>query len=117
MNKLKLDAQVKVIGALVEGCSIRSVERMTGIHRDTIMRLSVRVGEACAKVMDEQMRGLTCERVQVDELWCYVGKKQRRSTAEEKIIVDDNQKAYRCLWKDCGFTTKHRTGVKRVSIG
>lgn len=90
MNKLKLDVQAKVIGALVEGCSIRSVERMTGIRRDTIMRLSVRVGEACAQVMDEQMRGLTCQRVQVDELWCYVGKKRRHVTkADDAASVGD----------------------------
>jgi IS1 family transposase len=85
MNKLKLDVQAKLIGALVEGCSIRSVERMTGVHRDTIMRLSVRVGEACAKVMDEQMRSLTCHHVQVDELWCYVGKKQRHVTVADDV--------------------------------
>ena len=51
MNKLlPMDKQSRVIGALVEGCSIRSIERMTGIHRDTIMRLSVRVGAGCTKV-------------------------------------------------------------------
>lgn len=90
MNKLKLDVQAKVIGALVEGCSIRSVERMTGIHRDTIMRLSVRVGEACGNAMDEQMRGLTCQRIQADEIWCYVGKKQRHVTkADDAAEVGD----------------------------
>ncbi len=77
MNKLKLDVQTRLIGALVEGCSIRSVERMTGVHRDTIMRLGVRVGEGCKSMLDERMRGLTCREVEVDELWCYVQKKQR----------------------------------------
>ncbi len=86
MNKLKLATQAQVIGALVEGCSIRSVERMTGVHRDTIMRLSVRVGEGCAKMMDESMRGLTCHQVQVDELWCYVGKKQRHVTVNDNPL-------------------------------
>ena len=51
MNKLSMDKQIAVIGGLVEGCSIRSMERMTGIHRDTIMRLSVRVGEGCTRVL------------------------------------------------------------------
>lgn len=46
MNKLKPDTQVAVLNALVEGSSIRSVERMTGVHRDTITRLLVRVGDA-----------------------------------------------------------------------
>ena len=78
MNKLKSEKQESAIAALVEGASIRSVERMTGIHRDTIMRLLVRTGENCKRIMDEQMKGLTCERLQLDEIWCYVGKKQKQ---------------------------------------
>ena len=63
----------------VEGNSIRSVERMTGIHRDTIMRLMVRVGNGCSILMDSMMRDLTCERLQLDELWAFVGMKQKRA--------------------------------------
>ena len=77
MNKLKTEKKIQAIAALVEGNSIRSTERMTGIHRDTIMRLMVRVGQGCEAVMDQTMRDLTCERIQADEIWCYVGKKQR----------------------------------------
>ncbi len=77
MNKLDLDRRTAVISALVEGCSIRSVERMTGVHRDTITRLMVRVGDVSALFMDTEMRGLTCRHLQMDEIWCYVGKKQR----------------------------------------
>ena len=82
-NVLPFQYQVAAISALVEGNSIRSTERMIGVHRDTIMRLAVRVGEACATVMDERMRGLTCRHLQLDELWCYVGKKQKRMRAED----------------------------------
>ena len=67
MNKLKLDKQAAVISALVEGVSIRSTERMTGVHRDTIMRLMVQVGETCEEVLDAMMRGLRCQRVEIDE--------------------------------------------------
>ena len=77
MNKLKIEKQAMVISALVEGVSIRSTERMTGVHRDTIMRLMLRVGDACEGIMDHEMRNLGCKYIQVDELWCYVGKKQR----------------------------------------
>ncbi len=76
MNILKREKQEAAIAALVEGSSIRSVERMTGIHRDTIMRLGYRVGHGCANLMDSYMRNLKCQSVQVDEIWCYVGKKQ-----------------------------------------
>lgn len=83
MNRLGLDRRTQVIGALVEGNSIRSTERMTGIHRDTIMRLLVEVGTGCAALMDEKMRELPCKRVQVDEIWSYVGKKQRQLKPED----------------------------------
>jgi IS1 family transposase len=76
-NILPKDMQITAISALVEGTSIRAVERMTGIARNTVMRLAVRVGQTCAKVMDQEMRGLDCKRVQVDEMWGFIGKKQR----------------------------------------
>ncbi len=77
MNKLKPELQETVITALVEGCSIRSVERMTGVHRDTIMRLGVQVGNNCAALTDNMMQGLPCKRFELDEIWCFVGKNQR----------------------------------------
>lgn len=76
-NNLSTEKKSMAIGALVEGASIRSVERMTGIHRDTIMRLGVQVGQACQKLMDETMRELPCNRIEVDEIWGFVGKKDR----------------------------------------
>ncbi len=83
MNKLKTEVQAQVISGLVEGASIRSVERMTGVHRDTIMRLMVRVGNACGELLDETMRNVDARRIEVDEIWCYVGKKQRHLTPED----------------------------------
>jgi transposase len=79
-NILPIKKQEVAISALVEGSSIRSVERMTGIHRDTIMRLMVRVGQNCEKILDNNLRNLKCKNLQVDELWCFVGKKQRHLT-------------------------------------
>ena len=83
MNTLKSHRQEAIISALVEGSSIRSVERMTGVHRDTITRLLLRVGETCEEIMDETMQGLDCRRVELDEVWSYVGKKQRHVRAGE----------------------------------
>lgn len=76
-NKLSLDDKTNAVGMLCEGNSIRSVERMTGIHRDTIMRLGMRVGEGCQRIMDEKMRNLPCKLIQVDEVWGYVAMKQK----------------------------------------
>jgi IS1 family transposase len=76
-NVLGTDKQIAIVSALCEGSSIRSIERMTGVHRDTIMRLGVRIGQGCATVLDSKMRNLSCEHLQLDEIWGFVGKKER----------------------------------------
>ena len=84
-NILKRDKQELIIKCLVDGNSIRSVERITGVHRDTIMRLMVRVGEGCAVLMDQELRGLTCRSVQLDEIWVFIYKKQRHLQQEDDL--------------------------------
>ena len=76
MNRLSLSRRTQIINCLVEGNSIRSTERMTDTHRDTIMRLLVDVGDGCQSLMDEELRNLSCRRIQADEIWAYVQKKQ-----------------------------------------
>jgi IS1 family transposase len=76
-NNLPIEKQVAIIGNLCEGSSIRSIERMTGVHRDTIMRLGVKVGQGCTALMDQTMRNLSCDRLEMDEIWGFVGKKDR----------------------------------------
>ena len=84
MNILKHEKKLAVLSALVEGNSVRAVSRMTGVHKTTILRLIADTGEWCAKVMGERMRNLRCAEIEADEIWCYVGKKQKRLTPEEK---------------------------------
>ncbi|HTB97136.1 MAG TPA: hypothetical protein VK716_09030 [Terracidiphilus sp.] len=67
-NVLPKDKQIQVIAALAEGSSIRAIERMTGIHRDTIMRLGVKVGQGCTNLLDEKMRNLACNRLEIDAM-------------------------------------------------
>jgi hypothetical protein len=76
-NVLNTDKQIAIIAALTEGSSIRSIERITGVHRDTIMRLGVRVGQGCAGLMDAKMRDLSCIRLEIDEIWGFIGKKDK----------------------------------------
>ncbi len=75
-NLLDTDKKIAVVAALTEGSSIRSIERMTGVHRDTIMRLGVRVGQGCTALLDENMRDLSCTRLEMHEIWGFVGKKE-----------------------------------------
>ncbi len=84
MNVLPTEKKLAAIFALVEGNNIRSIERMTGIRRDTIMRLTVRVGERCQEIMAEEMKNLRCQRLQVDEIWTYVLKHRRCLSYEER---------------------------------
>ena len=80
-NHLPKEKQVQIIAALAECNSIRSIERQTGVHRDTIMRLGVRVGEACQVLLDEKMRGLTSSRIEIDELWGFIRMKEKTANA------------------------------------
>src|SRR5438132_254567 len=88
-NVLKKEKQVQVISGLVEGSSIRSLERQTGIHRDTIMRLGIRLGQAASNLLDEKMRELFCEKVQVDEIWGFIGKKQKNVSCFDSPALGD----------------------------
>jgi IS1 family transposase len=83
MNTLSNDQKTTAIRALIEGNGIRSTERMTGIHRDTIMRLLVRTGESCVRFMDEHIKNVQAQKVQVDEIWTFVAKKEKQLTAED----------------------------------
>lgn len=82
-NILGIGKQVAVISALAEGSGIRQIERITGVHRDTIMRLGVRVGRGCAVLLDQKMRDLPCENLQFDEVRGFIGKKERHCTLED----------------------------------
>jgi transposase-like protein len=77
-NVLNTDKQIAIIAALAEGSSIRAIERMTGVHRDTIMRLGVKVGQGCTALLDSKMRNLSCNRLEIDEVWGFIGKKEAR---------------------------------------
>lgn len=83
MNKLSMNKKVAVISALIEGCSIRSTSRLTGVAKGTILRLLEEVGTACAAFQDATLRNIKAERVQVDEIWSFVECKQKHVTVEK----------------------------------
>jgi len=95
-NILSTDKQSAIIGLLAEGSSIRSIERITGVHRDTIMRLGVRVGKGCASLLDAKMRDLSCQHLQFDEIWGFIGKKERHCTPEDSSELGD-------VWTFCAI--------------
>jgi IS1 family transposase len=77
-NILKIEKKIAVVSMLCdEGSSIRAIERITGVNQNTIMSLGRRVGNTCAKIMDTKMRGLACKRIEVDEIWGFIGAKRK----------------------------------------
>jgi IS1 family transposase len=83
MNRLSPEKRRQVIACLVEGNSIRATVRMTGVAKNTVAKLLVDLGTACSVHMDRTMRDLSCERIQVDEIWAFVGAKQKNVTPEK----------------------------------
>jgi len=79
----------RAIQCLLEGCSIRSTERLTGLNRNTILRLLEIAGKSCERLLDERLQNLQCRYVQCDEIWSFVGKKQRRVRKEDGTEVGD----------------------------
>jgi IS1 family transposase len=78
MNKLSREKRTQIIAALVEGNSIRATCRMTDSSKGAVTKLLVELGEACAEFQDKALRNLSCKRLQADEIWSFVGKKQKQ---------------------------------------
>lgn len=83
MNILSTEQRARIVAALVEGNSMRAVSRMTGVARNTINKLLVDLGRACSEYQDKAFRDLPCKRIQCDEIWSFVGAKEK-NTSEEK---------------------------------
>ena len=79
-NVISFEKKVAVLSALVEGCSVRSTVRLTGVSKGAVLRLLVAVGAACTEYHDRVVRNVTAKRVQVDEIWSFVGCKQKNVT-------------------------------------
>ena len=83
-NVLKTEKKLTVLHHLVEGSSIRATERLTGVHRDTIMRLMVKAGKQCRYFLDNTIRNLSVKHIEVDEIWTFVAKKRGQLQVDER---------------------------------
>jgi len=106
MNKLSIVSKTKILRSLVEGCSIRSIERMTGHHRDTILRLLVEAGQKSKIILNSLVRNIPANHIQVDELWTFVGKKDKMLKLKDSktlgsqfifIAIDSDTKIIPCF--------------------
>jgi len=87
MNRLSLQDRARILGCLIEGNSLRSTTRMIGCSINTVTKLLVDLGTACAIYQNETLRNLTCKRVQVDEIWSFVGMKQKNVAPNRKGVL------------------------------
>ncbi len=113
MYTLSTSKKLAVISGLVEGNSIRSISRMTDVDRNTINSLLLRTGERCAILLDERMRELPCRRLQCDEIWTYVAKKERHVREDDPDEFGD-QWVYVALDADTKLIPSYFVG-KRCS--
>ena len=84
VNRLSIDKRAQILGCLVEGNSIRATSRMTSASKNTIVRLLCEVGEACEEYQYNTLRGLACQRVQVDEIWSFVYSKDKNVPKDKR---------------------------------
>src|ERR1700722_15333218 len=84
MNILNTTERVAVIRALVEGNSINSTVRITGISKPTILKLLTALGEACQDFHDRHVVNVNAKRVQCDEVWAFVASKEKNTSSENK---------------------------------
>ena len=84
MNRLDTKAKAAILSLLCEGNSIASTCRITGAAKNTVIKLLLEVGEACDQYQDRVLRNLNCQRVQCDEIWSFVGSKEKNTTKAAK---------------------------------
>jgi hypothetical protein len=84
VNRLSNADRVRVITSLVEGNSIRSTVRMTGVAKNTVAKLLVDIGRACSEYQDKALVNLKCKRIQCDEIWSFIGSKEKNTSSTKK---------------------------------
>jgi IS1 family transposase len=112
MNVLPLEKQIQIVNALVEGNSIRSTARMIGVEHKTVMRVLLRVGKKCQRLLDAKMRGLQCRNVQVDEIWTFVGKKEKRLNGTDDYLQLGDQYVFVAMDAESKLIPSFRIGKR-----
>jgi len=84
MNKLKTEKRIAVLSSLLEGNSIRSTVRMTGVAKNTVVKLLINAGTVCAEYQDRMLHNLTCKKIQADEVWAFCYAKQKNVPEDKR---------------------------------
>ncbi|HET9715372.1 MAG TPA: transposase [Pseudolabrys sp.] len=113
MNILPREKQIEVIAALCDGLGVRAAARITGVNRGTVAALALKVGRGCAELHDRMMVGLRPARVELDELWSFVAKKQARVNKNELAAAAiGDQYTFLALASSSRAIIAYRTGKR-----
>ncbi len=110
-NHLKIDKKRIILKLLCEGCSVRGVEQVVGAHRDTILSLLRRSGRHCESLLASEVRGIYTSSLQLDELWTFVGVKERRRTPDHPAEFGDAY-TYLALDRETKFIPAFEVGKR-----
>ncbi|MDX2151914.1 MAG: DDE-type integrase/transposase/recombinase [Bryobacteraceae bacterium] len=86
MNRLNTARRAQILAALVEGNSIRAISRMTGVSKNTVQKLLIEAGAACAAYQDEALQNLPCRKIQCDEIWSFCYSKDRNLPEDKRGV-------------------------------
>jgi IS1 family transposase len=115
MRVLERERKVMIVNGLCNGMSLRGCSRTFGAHRTAIQRLLVRVGENCERVMEEYMIGVECKYLEIDELWTFCGKKERRLRGDEVYDPDlGDQYVFFALDSETKLVPAYAVGKRNV---
>jgi len=112
MNITPLGKQIQIVSALVEGNSIRATARMIGVEHKTVMRILLRVGDACGRLLNERVRRIRAKRVQVDEIWTYVFKKQGNLDEDDNEAIMGDQYVFVAIDAETKLSICHLVGKR-----
>ncbi len=109
--RIDMDKAVLCISLLTEGASIRSTERVAGIHRDTIMRLLRLAGGKCEAILGKHLQAVPVKDVQADELWCFVGMKEKTKARKQNTDPDmGDAYTFLAIERDSKLLLAHHVG-------
>src|SRR5438128_10300031 len=111
MSFFDIETRAKVISCLMEASSIRATVRMTGVAKNTVVKLLADIGCACAAYHNQQVRNLKVRRLQADEIWCFVGAKAKNVRAEKK------QEGWGDIWTWVGIDAETKLVVSYLVGG
>jgi IS1 family transposase len=110
MNKLSVERQAAVIRSLSEGLSVAATTRLTGAAKGTILTLLRDVGSHCKNYHDRMVRNVHAKRVQADEMWAFVGMKQKRASEEDKALGFGDAWTFYGIDQDTKLVIAYRVG-------